>query len=91
MKRLKILLQSKVFFLFSLIFLIFYVVFFTEVKSYKSVYTSEENVFLGKLIDYKIDGDKFSFTIKAKEKLQGSYYFKDIKDIESEKREENEE
>lgn len=83
MKRLKILLQSKMFFLFSLIFLVFYVVFFTEVISYKSVYTSEENIFLGKLIDYKIDGDKFSFTIKAKEKLQCSYYFKNLKDKEA--------
>lgn len=83
MKRLKILLQSKIFFLFSLVFLIIYVIFFTKIVSYNSVYMDNDSEFLGKLIDYKIDGDKFSFTIKAKEKLQGSYYFKDLKDKEA--------
>lgn len=39
-----------------------------------SKYSLEDNEFKGTLLEYKIDGDKFSFIIKGKEKLKGTYY-----------------
>ncbi|MCH5167924.1 MAG: DNA internalization-related competence protein ComEC/Rec2 [Erysipelotrichales bacterium] len=41
-----------------------------------SCYDANETEFTGLLTNYKIDGDKFSFELKAKEKLKGTYYIK---------------
>lgn len=78
MKRLKILLQSKAFFLLSLFFLILYIFVATKVIAYSSMYKETVNEFVGIVIDKKIDGDKFSFILKAKEKIQVTYYFKSL-------------
>ncbi len=76
MIRLKNLLQSKIFLGFSLIFLIFYIFLFTQVFKYHSKYTGDEAKILGQLLSFKIDGDKLSGELKAKEKVQIIYYFK---------------
>ncbi len=76
MLRLKNLLQSKTFFIISLIFLVLYVFLFTNVIKYYSKYTGEETIIEGKLINFKIDGDKLSLELDAKEKVQVNYYFK---------------
>ena len=78
MKRLKILLQSKAFFLLSLFFLILYIFVATKVIGYSSMYKEDANEFVGIVIDKKIDGDKFSFILKNKEKIQVTYYFKSL-------------
>lgn len=78
MKRLKILLQSRLFFIISLIFLIGYVLIFIKIINYSSIYNETNNEFMGTLIDYKFDGDKFSFILDGEEKLQASYYFKTL-------------
>jgi len=64
----------------SLLFLILYVIFLTKIITYSSVYNEQDNDFTGTIIDYKIDGDKFSFILKSKEKLQVSYYFKNLEE-----------
>lgn len=80
MKRLKIILQSKNFFLLSLTFIFLYIVIFTKFISYSSIYSESDSEFVGIIKDFKIDGDKFSFVLKGKEKLQCFYYFKSLKD-----------
>lgn len=75
LRKLRILLQSRVFFVISFLCLILYVFVMTKVFDYSSLYTEKNTDFVGHLLDYKIDGDKLSFILKTKEKLQCTYYF----------------
>jgi len=43
--------------------------------TYESKYNLDTTLITGKLIKYNIDGDKLSFVIKGKEKVQSTYYF----------------
>lgn len=82
MQRLKIILQSKLFTTFSVLFLIGYVFLFTKIIHYQSVYKNNTSELEGILLDYDIDGDKLGFTLKAKEKIKVTYYFKNIEEKE---------
>ena len=73
--KLKNLLQSKKFIIISLIFIIFYVFLFTNIIKYHSKYKGNETNITGKVLNYKIDGDKLNIEVKAKEKVQVVYYF----------------
>lgn len=74
MKRLKIILQSKKFLVFSLFLIILYVLVTTKFIKYQSVYSNESTI-EGIILEYNIDGDKLSMIINAKEKVQTTYYF----------------
>ena len=63
--RLKILLQSKLFILISLVFIVLYIIIFTKVITYESIY-DDISFIKGKLISYLIDGNKLKMTIKWK-------------------------
>lgn len=76
MKRLKIILQSKLVLSLSLIFLILYVLIFTKVIQYHSNIPSTTSNIEGIILDYTIDGDKLSILLQAKEKIQVTYYLK---------------
>lgn len=76
MKRLKILLQSNVFLIVSLILIILYVFIFTKVISYKSKYTLATTNIEGYIMEYSIDGDKLSILVKAREKVKATFYIK---------------
>jgi len=79
LKRLKIILQSKLFLGISLLFIVFYVFLVTRVINYHSLY-SNETIISGIVLDYNIDGDKLSLLIKAKEKVQTTYYLKNLEE-----------
>ncbi len=74
MKKLKIILQSNVFYLFLFLFLSGYVVFFTCIKQYKTQYSSNTKEIVGILSSFTMDGDKLSMIIKANEKISATYY-----------------
>ena len=80
MQRLKTILQSKAFIVLSLIFLICYVIFFTKIVKYKSHYNIQDTNLVGTIINYKIDGDKLSIVLKAKEKVQINYYISSLEE-----------
>ncbi len=83
MIRLKNLLQSKVFLGLSLIFLVFYVFIFTNVIKYHSKYDGSLDNIEGKVLGFKIDGDKLSIELKAKEKIQLVYYIKTEEELDN--------
>lgn len=76
MKRLKIILQSKLILSLSLVFIIFYVLILTKVIQYRSNIPANTSNIEGIILDYTIDGDKLSILLKAKEKIQVTYYIK---------------
>jgi len=80
MARLKIILQSKIFIVLSLAFIISYIILFTKIIKYSSSYNDGYNEIIGTLIEYKIDGDKLSLIFKDKEKISGTYYFKTLEE-----------
>ena len=73
MLRLKTILRSSnVLFILLLIVILFSYIYASF--PLKSAYNPDDITFTGKLISYSIDGDKFSFIIKGKEYLKGTYY-----------------
>lgn len=72
--RLKIILQSKPFLIISLIFLIIYILIFTKWITYDSKINESTTKLTGNIISYTIDGNKLSMLVKAKEKVQVTYY-----------------
>ena len=77
MPKLRTILQSK-----NIIFigLLFYVIYFAYFYNYKSKYNNE-NIISGRVINYKIKEGKATITIKGKEKIVASYYYKDLSEI----------
>lgn len=76
MKRLKIVLQSKIFIIISLIFIICYIFIFTQLIQYKSNIPESTTTLTGKITYYQIDGNKLSLNIKVKEEVKATYYLK---------------
>lgn len=73
MLRLKSILQYN--FIYIILFVLVILISFGRINiPNRSIYTLEDHHFEGILLEYKIDGDKFSFVIKSKEKLKGVYY-----------------
>ncbi len=75
MKRIKTVLHSKYFFLILFFLTLVYSLLITKVVKYKSIYSSKTTNFKVEVIDYKIDGNLLSATVKGKEKLKLTYYF----------------
>ena len=78
MQKLKIILQSKLFLILSLLFIIVYIFFFTKVIKYKSIYNEIDYYIIGTIVEYKFDGDKLNLTLKSDEKIIVNYYFDTI-------------
>ncbi|MEG1149846.1 MAG: DNA internalization-related competence protein ComEC/Rec2 [Bacilli bacterium] len=76
MKNLKNLLQFSGLFIFITFLLFIYVIFFTKIIQYKSVYNDSTNYIVGTIKTYSINGNKLSMELKAKEKIITSYYIK---------------
>lgn len=75
---LKILLKYKYIFI-SIIILIFSLIYTS--MNFKSKYSIKDNLIEGYIHNYKIDGNKLNIEIIGKEKIMGSYYFKNNEEI----------
>lgn len=74
MRKLKIILQSNVFYIGFFLFLLFYVFFFTNVVKYETKIPTDTKEITAKIVSYTIDGDKLSLLLKDKEKIKATYY-----------------
>lgn len=76
LKKLKIILQSKYFLL--LLILLIIIIFFIKnsLITRSSKYSSRDKVFAGYILNHKINGNKLTLTLVAKEKLICVYYIK---------------
>ena len=75
MKRLKIILQSNLFLLILIIATIVIITIRILTPS-KTYYTPKDNKVIGTIKKITLDNEKVTLLIKAKEKIQGTYYFK---------------
>ena len=75
MKKLKTILQSRYLFKILAIVTLVASLIIDNFYPFKSKYSQKETTFTGKVIFYKIDGDKLTITMKEKEKLIINYYF----------------
>ena len=80
--RLKIILQSKRFILFSLLIVFLYVLIFTKWITYDTKIPEDTTHLSGKIISYTLDGNKLSMFIKSKEKVKITYYIDTYKEKE---------
>lgn len=76
MNKLRNLLQFNKYWIISLLFIIFYVYFFTNIRDYNSIYNINTSQIIGTITGYNINGNKLSLDIYGKEKLKATYYFK---------------
>ncbi len=81
MKRLKNILQSKIFYCLLFIFIFFYCIFFTKIRDYTTSYPDDVKTITAKIINYKFDGSRLSLTLKDKETFVGNYYFKSEEEL----------
>ena len=70
-----ILLQSNIYRV-TIVGVIIYALIVTLLPKYESVYKGSEEDFLCSIDNYKIEEDKMNLELACKEKLVGSYYFK---------------
>ena len=75
MKRLKIILQSNLFLLILIIATIVIITIRILTPS-KTYYMPKDNKVIGTIEKITLDNEKVTLLIKAKEKIQGTYYFK---------------
>lgn len=76
MKNLKTILRYNKLFIILFVFIAIYTIIFTKVIKYQSKYNGSESEFKCNIKKIKIDGDKLTLEVKAKETLIASYYFK---------------
>ena len=81
MKKLKIILQSNKFYFLVIIFLLLFILLTTKIIKYQSVYENGQSIITGKVSKVIFKDGKISFTIKAKEKIQATYYLKENEEI----------
>ena len=58
-------------------------VFFASLTIEESAFDGTESILMGEVVDYEIDGDKLSFTLRDKEKVIGTYFIKTEEEKES--------
>jgi len=75
MKKLRIILQSKILYIILILISLLFCFIFTKTISYTSKYSTETS-FEGIVSNYNIDGNKLTINFYDKEKLIGNYYFK---------------
>ena len=86
MKKLKIILQSNLFYLFLFILLVLFLFLELKVKKYSSLFYDDTNQIIAKIQSFKIDGDKVTFYLSERETFTATYYIsseKEKKDLES--------
>ena len=82
LQRLRIILQSKLFIVISLVLIIIYVLIFTKAITYESLISDKTTELSGQIISFMIDGNKLSLLIKDKEKVQVTYYINSLEEKE---------
>lgn len=84
MSKLKIILQSRLFYVIGLILLIIYVFISTKLIHYNSVYSGNELTISGIVNNVKVKKNNIQFEINGKEKIIANYYIKeDIPNIDN--------
>lgn len=81
MQRLKIILQSNIFYLILIIFSIIYVFYFTKIKKHNSIYDSNQKEVVGTISKIIINDDNIKLTLKSKEDIIVTYYYKSKEEI----------
>ena len=76
LKKLKIVLQYNYIYYLILFFSLLYVFLYISFIKPNSIYLVNTNKVTGYIIDKKINDEKISLVIKAKEKILVNYYFK---------------
>ena len=76
MKKLRIVLQSKLFFSFFIFLTIVYSLLYIFVVNHQSVYTKNTKHIEGIITSFNINGDSLSLELKAKEKIVANYRIK---------------
>lgn len=72
------LLRNDKFYYFLVILSLIYSFSVTKLYKFESKYTSDNNIFTGIIIEKEFDGNKLSFTIKAKENIVCTYYIETL-------------
>jgi len=78
LKRLRYILQSRYIFKILVIIFLIYAILFTKLYKFESEYNGEETTFTGTVYDYKLDDDKITLYINAKEMLIVNYKYDDL-------------
>ena len=78
MRRLRYILQSRYLFKILVIIFLIYAILFTKLYKFESKYNGDETTFIGIVYDYKLDDDKITLHIKAKEKLIVNYRYNEM-------------
>ena len=73
LKKLRIVLQSKLFFSFFIFLTIVYSLLYIFVVNHQSVYTKNTKHIEGIITSFNINGDSLSLELKAKEKIVANY------------------
>ena len=81
MRKLKIILQSNIFYILIGFIILLEILFVTKITKYNSIYSNGKNTIIGKVIKYSINDNKLSMLIKAKEKIQVTFFFKEKDEI----------
>ena len=76
MRKLKTILQHNNTYRVIALLVLLYSLAVTLIPNYKSKYEANETEFILNILEYKIDGNKLSLTLKGKEKIKGIYYIK---------------
>jgi len=74
--KLKTILQSNFIYILLIIINILFVYYFTQVKTYQSIYSGNEEKFTGIVEKITVNKDSIKIMITAKEKLTAFYYIK---------------
>ena len=74
MKKLRIILNSKKFYIILFFFLIMYLVFYLFILQHNSLYQGDETESIVKVINYDKKDGKVVFTLLGEEKIVGTYY-----------------
>ena len=87
MKRLKIILQCNKLLIIILFMTLIYIIISTIIIKYESIYNGNENNISGRILSYKINGNKLNINILAKEKVIINYYIDNELELEELKEE----
>ena len=74
MKNLKQILQFNKLLVILGIFIFIYIIFFTKIIKYSSKYDIKEEYVTGIITSMKLDGNKLTINIKARENIIANYY-----------------
>ena len=81
MQRLKIILQSNIFYLILITFSTIYVFYFTKIKKYNSIYHNNQKEVVGIISKIIINDDNIKLTLKSNEDIIVTYYYKSKEEI----------